>query len=296
MRNIDPKFVRTFLMIMETKNVTKASRLLNISQAAASQQIKRLESILNQTLFDRTKQGLYPTPAAIRLLASAREFISLNDEIYQIAGAREYDGNVRLGCPDDLVGPFLPDILRSFAVKYPNVRVTLVCRTTPELHVELDAGKVDLIITTEETRQLDSGVVLIEDQLVLFGATGGRAYLKRPLPVSIGSSAYGLREATVRSLEHSNINWRAVSEVNHIEVISALVSADLAVAPLLLSTVPSSFEVLGIQQGLPILPRFSIILYVGSSNLKGEVMELKSHILNHFQSIANNQIKNAEIA
>jgi len=88
MRNIDPKFIRTFLMIMETKNVTKASRLLNISQAAASQQIKRLESILNQTLFDRTKHGLYPTPAAIRMLAYAREFI---------AGARQYEGNVRLG-------------------------------------------------------------------------------------------------------------------------------------------------------------------------------------------------------
>jgi DNA-binding transcriptional LysR family regulator len=296
MRNIDPKFVRTFLMVMETKNVTKASRLLNISQAAASQQIKRLESILNQTLFDRTKQGLYPTPAAIRMLAYAREFISLNDEIYQIAGAREYEGNVRLGCPDDLVAPFLPDILRSFAVKYPNVRVTLICRTTPQLHVELNAGKVDLIITTEESTQIGSGIVLLNDRLVLFGAFGGRAYLRRPLPVSIGSTAYGLRQATVRSLEQSNISWRAVSEVNHIEAISALVSADLAVAPLLLSTVSSSFEVLGIQHGLPILPRFSVLLYAGSSNLNGEVMELKSHILNHFQSIDNNQIKSAEIS
>lgn len=296
MRNIDPKFVRTFLMVMETKNVTKASRFLNISQAAASQQIKRLESILNQTLFDRTKQGLYPTPAAIRMLAYAREFISLNDEIYQIAGAREYEGNVRLGCPDDLVAPFLPDILRSFAVKYPNVRVTLICRTTPQLHVELNAGKVDLIITTEESTQIGSGIVLLNDRLVLFGAFGGRAYLRRPLPVSIGSTAYGLRQATVRSLEQSNISWRAVSEVNHIEAISALVSADLAVAPLLLSTVSSSFEVLGIQHGLPILPRFSVLLYAGSSNLNGEVMELKSHILNHFQSIDNNQIKSAEIS
>jgi DNA-binding transcriptional LysR family regulator len=296
MRNIDPKFVRTFLMVMETKNVTKASRLLNISQAAASQQIKRLESILNQTLFDRTKQGLYPTPAAIRMLAYAREFISLNDEIYQIAGAREYEGNVRLGCPDDLVAPFLPDILRSFAVKYPNVRITLICRTTPQLHVELNAGKVDLIITTEESTQIGSGIVLLNDRLVLFGAFGGRAYLRRPLPVSIGSTAYGLRQATVRSLEQSNISWRAVSEVNHIEAISALVSADLAVAPLLLSTVSSSFEVLDIQHGLPILPRFSVLLYAGSSNLNGEVMELKSHILNHFQSIDNNQIKSAEIS
>ncbi len=288
MRDIDPTTVRTFLMVMETKNVTKASRLLNTSQAAASQQIKRLEGILNQTLFDRTKQGLHPTPAAIRMLAYAREFISLNDEMYRIAGEREYDGNVRLGCPDDLVGPFLPNILRSFAVNYPNVRVTLACRTTPELHFDLDAGKLDLIITTEEDKQIDSGTVLLDDRLVLFGSSGGRAYLKRPLPVSIGSTSYGLRQATVRSLEQSNISWRAVSEVNHIEAISALVSADLAVAPLLLSTVSSSFEVLGIQQGLPVLPRFSIILYAGSSNLSGEVVELKSHILKHFQSITIN--------
>jgi DNA-binding transcriptional LysR family regulator len=289
MRNIDPTFVRMFLMVMQTHNVTKASRLLNVSQAAASQQIKRLEEILDQILFERTKRGLFPTPAAFRIVAHARELISINDQICQLAGAQQYEGNVRLGCPDDVVGPFLPNILESFSVKYPNVRISLDCHTTPELHAEINAGNLDLVITTEEEPLSEGSMVLLEDRLVFFGAKGGRAHLKKPLPVSIGSTSYGLREATIRSLEEAGIAWRAVSEVNHIEVISALVRADVAIAPLLLSTVAPTFDVLDGKQGLPTLPHFKITLYHSSFALDDHVLALKEHIVTHFQSIRNYQ-------
>jgi DNA-binding transcriptional LysR family regulator len=289
MRNIDPTFIRMFLMVMETHNVTKASRLLNVSQAAASQQIKRLEEMLGQTLFERTKRGLFPTPAAFRIAVHAREFISINDRVCQIAGAQQFEGNVRIGCPDDVVGPFLPNIIRSFSAIYPNVWISLDCRTTPELHVEIDAGNLDLIITTEEEPASEGSTVLLEDRLVFFGAKGGRAHLKQPLPVSIGSTTYGLREATIRSLEEAKIAWRAVSEVNHIEVISALVRADIAIAPLLRSTVPPTFDVLDGKQGLPTLPRFKIVLYHSNFATDERVLALKEHIVTHFQSIRSNQ-------
>jgi DNA-binding transcriptional LysR family regulator len=286
MRNIDPNLVRAFLMVVETANVTKASRLLNVTQAAVSQQLMRLESLLGLQLFERSKQGLYPTPAAERLLSSARQFLTLNDEIACFAGTQEFEGEVRLGCPDDLIGPFLPEILRSFSIIRPHVRVTLVCRTTPELLTALTAGQVDLAITTEETDQSPEAITLLEDQLVLVGAPSGRVHTQRPLPVSLGSTSYGLRPATVRCLSNAGIEWQVVSEVSHIEVICALVRAGLVVAPLLRSTVPRDLTILGPAQGLPILPDFNINLHSALKEGDANKAELIVHIEKEFHSRA----------
>jgi DNA-binding transcriptional LysR family regulator len=286
MRNIDPNLVRAFLVVVETASVTKASRLLNVTQAAVSQQLMRLEDLLGQQLFERSKQGLYPTPAAERLLSTARQFLALNDEILCLAGTQEFEGEVKLGCPDDLVGPFLPEILRSFSIIRPHVRVTLVCRTTPELLTGLTAGQVDLAITTEETGQSLDAKTLLEDQLVLIGAPGGRAHAQRPLPVSLGSTNYGLRPATVRCLSDAGIEWQVVSEVSHVEVICALVRADLAVAPLLRSTVPRDLTVLGPAQDLPALPAFNINLHSALTEGGANETELAVHIEKEFQSRA----------
>jgi len=282
MRNIDPSHIRTFLLVVEIKNVTKASRLLNISQAAASQQIMKLEEILGIALFERTKRGLYPTPAAMRIHAQAKMFISVNDEIFKIASPENYGGEVRIGCPDDVVGRFLPSIFQNYSALYPNVKISLVCMTSPELHDALDARKLDLIITTEDAPTTANATLLLTDRLVFVGAKDGRAFEQKPLPVSIGSSAYGLRNATINSLQDAGINWRAVSEVDHIEVISAFVESDIAIAPLLRSTVPPSFNILGAEHGLPALPDFKVLLYSNPESHGFETSALKHQIVEHF--------------
>ena len=79
---------------------------------------------------------------------------------------------MRLGTPHDIVGPYLPPILRRFDKAWPRVRVSLKCTTTPQLLELLRRGNIDLTLTTEQ-RCGAGGKTLLEDDLVWAGAANG---------------------------------------------------------------------------------------------------------------------------
>src|SRR5256885_13906109 len=73
--------LRTFLSVVESGSVTRAAATLHMSQAAASQQIKRLEQTLDSRLFERQGRRLALAPAGERLLAQAHRLGAQNDEL-----------------------------------------------------------------------------------------------------------------------------------------------------------------------------------------------------------------------
>ena len=90
------------------------------------------------------------------------------------------------GVPYDIIGSFVPAILRRFAKAQPRVRVSLVCEDSKVVRQQLRSGGVDLALTTE-TDCGRHGETLRTDRLVWVGVPGGDAHLKDPLPVSLGA-------------------------------------------------------------------------------------------------------------
>ena len=68
-RNIDTALLRAFVGVAETGGMTAAANLLNLTQAAVSQQIKRLEEAFGGELFERDRRGLRLTGAGERCSA-----------------------------------------------------------------------------------------------------------------------------------------------------------------------------------------------------------------------------------
>ena len=56
--NVDLELYRIFYVVAKSKNMTRASEELFISQPAISQSIKKLESELGGTLFLRSNKGM----------------------------------------------------------------------------------------------------------------------------------------------------------------------------------------------------------------------------------------------
>ena len=69
--NIDTALLRAFVAAAETGGMTSAARLVNLTQAAVSQQVKRLEDTFGRQLFERDRRGLRLTPSGERLLVRA---------------------------------------------------------------------------------------------------------------------------------------------------------------------------------------------------------------------------------
>jgi DNA-binding transcriptional LysR family regulator len=282
-RDIDTALVRAFVAVVETGSVTAAAALLNLTQAAVSQQIKRLEELFGTQLFERHHKRLALRPDGERLLTYAHKLIALNDEVWGAMSAPAYEGEVRLGVPHDIVGPYLPPILNRFDRAWPRVRVSLKCTTTPRLLELLRKGDIDLTLTTEQ-RCGSGGETLLEDDLVWAGARNGAAHERDPLPVSLGDEKCAFRAVVLAALRTAGRDWRPVCEVSSMEPLLASIEADLAVAALLRTTIPQYLQVVDRDRRLPRLPKFLINMYLPPVRQSEIAVELARNIRQEFES------------
>lgn len=277
MRNIDTALVRAFVTVAETGGMTAAGAVLNLTQAAVSQQIKRLEESFGAELFARGRRGLQLTAAGERLFGQAKRLIALNDEIWAEMTTPQFEGEVRLGMPSDIISAYLPAPLKAFARAYPKVKVSIVADVSPNLLGKLQAGEIDLTLTTEVGCGPD-GESLRMERLEWVGARCGQAHRERPLPISVGCGNCTFQPPVLEALRQAEIPWRFVSDARNVDAQAAMAEADIGVMALLPSTVPPNLEVLGPQAGLPVLPLFSINLYLARATRSAAARELARHI------------------
>jgi len=276
-RDIDISLLRAFIAVVETGSITGAARLLNRTQAAVSQQIKRLEQQFGVELFCREHKRVVLGADGERLLAQAQKILALNDETWGLMTTPGYRGEVCLGVPMDLISRYTPPILRRFNSAWPHVRVSLQAGNSHELLEQLDAGAIDLTLTTDFEPQR-ACEILRRDRLVWVGTSDGTAHTKRPLPLSIGGKSCRFRPHIMDALSHANIDWRIVLQVTNQEAVNATVAAGLAVTGMLCDNVPSDLIVLDESCGLPELPMFSINLNLPKSGGSELGRELAHHI------------------
>ncbi|CAH1680792.1 HTH lysR-type domain-containing protein [Hyphomicrobiales bacterium] len=276
-RNIDIALLRAFDAVVEAGSITAASRLLNLTQAAVSLQLKRLEEMFGCRVVERDRNGIRLTPQGERLIAQARRLLRANDEVWALMSAPEFEGEVRLGMPSDLVRPFGTPVLRRFDQAWPRVRVTIVCDTSGRLLEQLDRGEVDVAMVVQPERGVCSETLRV-DPLVWVGARNGTAYERNPLPLSTGDETCPHRPVALKALAKAGRDWRFVCEVASFEAICAPVEADIAVSPLLTSTVPDNLEILKDVAGLPRLTDFLINLHLPRAGASDAAVELARHI------------------
>jgi len=280
-RNIDVSLARAFVATAETGSMTAAAHLLNLTQGAISQQVKRLEELFGKQLFDRDHRTLSLTATGDRFLLHARRLISMNDEIWGLMSAPEFEGTVRLGVPRDIIRPFIPPILRSFGDAWPRVKVELVCKSTPILREALRKGEIDITLTTEIDTPPAAERLLSED-LVWISGRSGRSHTKTPLPITITDDTCTFRSAMLRALELAGKDWQLVGPVGTNDALLATVEADLALGSLLRSTVPDHIDILPPDDTLPPLEPFHINLYTRTSQSNPVVTQLADHIRDQF--------------
>lgn len=280
-REIDLSTLRAFVTVARTGGMTVAGRHLNLTQAAVSQQIKRLEEQFQTQLFDRGQRRISLTQSGERLLGPAERILAENDAIWGMMTSPEIEGTVRLGVPHDIVSPFKAPILRGFSKAWPRVDVSLTIGTTRELRRRLDDGELDLTLTTESMTD-SGGERLMMDRLVWVGAPNGEAHARNPLPVTMGDENCAFREAAVEALSEAGRDWRFLCAVSHMTAMCATIEADLAVAPLLSQTVPEGLEILMPSSGLPALPVYFVNLYRQKAGVSPIAEALASHISKSF--------------
>ncbi|SFK07274.1 LysR family transcriptional regulator [Celeribacter neptunius] len=281
-RNLDLTALRSFVAVADCGGVTKAAGALNLTQSAVSMQLKRLEESLDLRLLDRSARTIALTAAGEQLLSYARRMLELNDEVYSRLTAQEFEGEIVLGVPHDIVYPSIPLVLQHFHRDYPRMRVSLLSSFTTQLKEKFSRGECDIVLTTEDDVGPE-GETVVELPLVWIGAPNGSAWRQRPLRLAFEHRCI-FRKGVQEALDRAGIPWEVSIESDQSRTIEASVSADLAVHVMLEDTAPPYSEPIQHGGALPELSKKKINLYMSDLKKSEATERLRDLIRQAFRS------------
>lgn len=121
------RHLRYFIVLAEELNFSRAAERLQMAQPPLSQQIRALENELGLQLFDRTTRPLQLTPAGQVFLEKTRQVFTQVEQAKVLAkrASRGEIGQLRVGINTSIANSILPDILRTFCDRFPEVEVVL---------------------------------------------------------------------------------------------------------------------------------------------------------------------------
>jgi DNA-binding transcriptional LysR family regulator len=257
---LDPDVLRAFVMVAEGRSVTASAERLSRTQSAISMQLKKLEEVLGAKLLARGGRGLEPTQQGLWLLERARTLLTLHDEIHAAFRAAPLTGQVRLGSPDDYALQWLPGVLARFAERQPRVEVDVVCVSSEELAVRLEAGALDLAIMTEgHERPGQAGEEIWRGPLRWVGPVNTGLARRDPLPLALAHPGCTWRRLALQALglagRQARVTYNAATQTG----CFAVVLAGLALTVSTPTRLPPGLAWLG--DGLPTLPDIGISLH-----------------------------------
>lgn len=141
--NLDLELLQTLVAIADTGSFGAAAKNIHRTQSAVSMQMKRLEDIIEQPLFEKDGRRSVLTLHGQNLLLYARRMLSLQQEALATFRSPEIHGEVRLGVCDDYVMSFMPSIFAGFAKAFPNVHIRLDSQPSTKLIEATQAGELD---------------------------------------------------------------------------------------------------------------------------------------------------------
>src|SRR5437660_3446810 len=141
------RYLRYFVAVGETRNLSRAAAQLHVAQPALSRQIRDLERELGVELLERHPKGVTPTPAGEALIHGAPRIlantaIALERAEATAAGRR---GRVVLGALRAFFALGLPSAVQEELRRdHPEIALVLQDLDQPELFEQLHAGVIDL--------------------------------------------------------------------------------------------------------------------------------------------------------
>jgi LysR family transcriptional regulator, regulator for metE and metH len=147
---LDIRHLKLLVAVTEEKSVTKAGERLHLTQSALSHQLRDLEDRLGTPLFLRLNKRMVLTPAGERLLVSAKDVLEelkrAEDDVAQLAAHKR--GTLRLSTECYTCYHWLPEKLKEFAQRFPDVDVKIVVEATHQPLRALLSGKLDLAVVS----------------------------------------------------------------------------------------------------------------------------------------------------
>ena len=268
--------LQTFCVLVEELNFTRTAERVHTVQSNVTSQIKALEAELGTQLFDRLAKRVLLTEAGHRFLPYAEKALAAMEQGHRaVKFGSEPAGPLRIGAPESVLTYRLPEVLKLFRKRYPEVELIFRPGLDDKLGDALESGKLDLAISMSDSVEGDQlcSIRMRTEEVYLFGTPDHPlANARTVCPKDLFDQNLLLTEAGCcyrtkldTQLALANIRPQHITEFSSVEAIKQCVTAGM---------------------GLGFLPRIVIACELKKGqftllNWQGPKMTIATHIVWH---------------
>lgn len=145
------RVLRYFLTVVREESITKAADVLHITQPTLSRQLSQMEEEVGVKLFNRGSRRITLTNEGILLRRRAEEILQLVDKTEKelIEQEEQVEGKISIGCGEIAAVQVLPNLIKTFREKYPQVTFDIFTATADLVKEQMDKGLLDIGLLLE---------------------------------------------------------------------------------------------------------------------------------------------------
>jgi DNA-binding transcriptional LysR family regulator len=274
--NLPTELLRSFAAIVDAGSMLRATERVFVTQSALSLQMKRLEDLVQTSLFQREGRRLSLTPAGQSLLGHAREILDANDRAVTALSGDVLAGPARIGIVQDFAETLLSGVLARFAQLNPEIQVQVRVADSAELLELMQSGQLDVLLGMSS--QDDPAAVRTVPMAWLGNSD---LALREVIPLAVLERPCRFRDAALAALDQARRPYRIVLETPSLAALRAAVESGLGVT---CRSAHFMDAAIGPQAALPPLPQIAYVRQI-RSNPHATITQLGDLILSAAQEL-----------
>jgi DNA-binding transcriptional LysR family regulator len=248
--NMELRHLRYFVAVAEERSFTRAAERLHIAQPPLSRQMQQLEEMLGVELIEKGVRPLRLTEAGQFLLAHSRPLLDqMRDLKTMTQRVGKLERTLSAGFVASTLYGLLPDIIRRYRERHPEVEVTLHEMTTIEQLKALKEGKIDVGFGRLKSEDPSIRRILLREERMVVALSPAHRLAQRegglrlmelihePLLVYPKAPRPSFADQVLAAFNAANLTPDHVTEVRELQIAMGLVAAGQG-----LSIVPESVQ------------------------------------------------------
>ncbi len=235
---MDSYQLKIFIAVSKFQSISKAAKIMHLSQPAVSSHIKNLEDYYRGQLFERTQQGVFLTKAGQVFYTYAHRILALQEEMeQQLETTLLHENNqIVVGASSTIGNVSLPCSIYLFKEEYPEINIRLQIDNAEEILRKVKAEEIDFGVVEifPETNGFSTQPITSDELVVILPpshpAQTDKLSLKEFIdqPLIMRESGSGTRKILAQNLESHGYSINHLNVITEMTTIDAIKSAVLA--------------------------------------------------------------------
>ena len=256
--------LETLLKVNETRNFTRAAKLLSLTQPAVSQHIRQLEHDLKVSLFIRGEGALKLTPEGEIAVKYARRIENLYQNLEQaLQDEKKNLTRLSVGVTHTSESNIIVEVLAKYSSLAENCKITILSDTINNLYYKLKTYELDIAIVEGKIVDPNFNKVLLDNDSLILAVSKDHPLAQKSIvtleELKRQKLILRLPDSATRNLFASHLEsnnqtldeFNVILEVDNVATIKDLVRRNFGVSILPRSTFASELRK-GKMAGLPI--------------------------------------------